>query len=335
MSVICDKRHFPLLEPVLSEIGKIYRDSLTAHRKRLLETLGGLPEAIIHNNEWLYMLEEETRNSVAIEGYFATEQELKAVLQGRKTAPEILNYYHTAQSLYDLALQYYRAGEVQLNLPLVGHVHSELFRGMNEDRGTFRRGGIQIQGAKVRPPEFDVDAHVRAWIQLSADMLKSLPILPALARIHTLFESMHPFRDGNGRVGRILLNYLAVSQGYPPIIIKGITEDERKRYYQALESADQGFHQGFPEAQPEALRKRLEKGNVGPLESLLFEGLLIGMDPLIATAYERQEPLLEFKELAPRMQVQESTLRQWVHRGKLIAVRRGKKLYSHPRLLLG
>ena len=109
MSVICDKRHFPLLGTVLSEIAQFYRDNLTAQRKHLLETLGGLPEAIVHNDEWLSMLEEETRNSVAIEGYFATEQELKAVLKGRKTVPEILNYYRAAQGLYDLASQYYRA----------------------------------------------------------------------------------------------------------------------------------------------------------------------------------------------------------------------------------
>lgn len=316
----------------MSEIAQFYRDNLTAQRKHLLETLGGLPEAIVHNNGWLYMLEEETRNSVAIEGYFATEQELKAVLKGRKTFPEILNYYRAAQSLYDLASQYYRAKEVRLDMPLVWHVHSELFRGLSEERGAFRRGGIQVQGAKVRPPEFDIDHYVRAWIRLSADMLKSLPILPALARLHTLFESIHPFRDGNGRAGRILFNYLAVSQGYSPIIIKGITEDERKRYYQALESADSGFHRGFPDPEVEALRQRLEEGDFGPLEALLFDGLRLSMDPIIASAYERKEPLLEFKELAPRMKVQESTLRQWVHRGKLIAVRRRKKLYSHPRL---
>jgi excisionase family DNA binding protein len=55
---------------------------------------------------------------------------------------------------------------------------------------------------------------------------------------------------------------------------------------------------------------------------------------MILINLERQESLMEFKELAPRMKVQESTLRQWVHRGKLIAVRRGKKLYSHSRLFV-
>ena len=80
-------------------------------RKSLFVALGGLPETVVKNNEWLYMLTEETRQSLSIEGYFATEQELKAVLKGQKTVPEILNYYRMAQSLYDLASQNYHEGE--------------------------------------------------------------------------------------------------------------------------------------------------------------------------------------------------------------------------------
>ncbi len=303
-------------------------------RKKLYVALGGLPETAVKNSEWLYMLAEETRQSLSIEGYFATEQELKAIMKGRKTAPEILNYYRTAQTLYDLASQQYSEGDLPLSMALVRHIHSELFRDLSAERGSFRKKSIQIHGAKVHPPEHDIDEYMRAWLSLSQDVLERLPILAALARIHTLFESIHPFEDGNGRAGRIILNYLAISNGYLPIIIKGFQKEERGRYYQALERADQGFHQGFPGPQPEALRKRLEEGDFGPLEALLCEGLSPWLDKMIVTNLERQEPLLEFKALAPQMGVQESTLRQWVHRGKLIAVKRGKKLYSHPRLLL-
>ena len=333
MSFICDKRQKLEMEGRVAENSKILCDNLAA-RKALFETLGGLPETAVQNGEWLYMLGEETRNSVAVEGYFATEQELRAVLRGRKSFPEILNYYRIAQSTYDLALQYAREGEVRLDLSLVRHVHSELFRELSHRRGEFRLGRIEIQRAKIRPPEFDVVEYVRCWIQLSLVWLETLPILPALARSHTLFESIHPFDDGNGRAGRILLNYLAVSKGYPPIIIKGFTQEERDRYYHALEAADQALQQGFPGPQSERLWKQLERGRFSSLEELLYEGLLMGMDPLIVAAMERREPLIEFKLLAPQLGVQESTLRQWVHRGKLLAAKRGKKLYSHPRLLL-
>jgi Fic family protein len=306
-----------------------------AERKALLDHLGGLPETIVENTEWLYMLEEETRHSLSIEGYFATEQELRAILRGRKTEPEILNYFRMAQVSYDLALQYYREKQaLRLDLPFLRHIHSELFRELSPRRGEFRRGAIQIQGAKVKPPTFDVEQYVRSFCQISQDLMKSQSLLPALARVHTLFESIHPFEDGNGRVGRILLNCLTVNQGYPPIVIKGIRKEERQRYYQALETADVGFHQGFSSTDQQQIRKQLEQGNFQSLEMLLSEGLQPRMDRLIATVFQKQAPLLEFKELAPQMGVKEGTLRQWVNRGKLIAIKKGNKLYSHPQLYL-
>ena len=317
----------------MNKRGAIYCDRLD-EREALLRSLGGLPETTVQNAEWLYMLEEDTRQSLAIEGHFATEEDLQAVLQGRKKDLEIQNYFRMAQTAYDLALQYYRDSSVQLSIAMVRHIHSELFRELDARRGEFRRGGIQIHSAKVRPPEFEVEEYVRVSLALCVDFLDTLPILQALARFHALFESIHPFPDGNGRVGRILLNYVAISRGYPPIVIKGFTQAERRRYYAALEAADRGFHAGFPGPSLDALRARLDQGRFDALSLLLCEGLSVRLNRLIAIALERHEPLLEFSDLAPALGVQEDTLRQWVHRGKLIAIKRGKKLYSHPRLLL-
>jgi Fic family protein len=308
-----------------------------ARRKALLDSLGGIPETIVSNTEWLYMLEEETRHSLSIEGYFATEEELKAVLRGRKSEPEILNYYRIAQTIYDLALQYHREKIVRLDLPTIRHIHSELFREVgfgSRFRGTFRSSSIQIQRAKVKPPTFGVEQYMRVFGDYSLQCLENQSLLSALARIHTLFESIHPFEDGNGRVGRILLNYLSVSKGFPPIVIKGIEPQERQRYYQALEAADVGFHEGFASPNLEELAQKLELGQFQQLEQLLFEGLKPRLDQMIGTVLEQQEPLLEFKDLAAYFGVKQGTLRQWVNRNKLIALKRGNKLYSHPRLYL-
>ena len=54
--------------------------------RALFERLGGLPETTVQNLEWLYMLKEDTRQSLAIEGHFATQNELEAVLGGRGAA---------------------------------------------------------------------------------------------------------------------------------------------------------------------------------------------------------------------------------------------------------
>ena len=304
-------------------------------RLALLGRLGGLPDSGVRNDEWLYMLQEETRQSLSIEGYFATEQELEAVLSGRKTFPEILNYFRAAQGLYDLGLQQHREGELSVTSSLLRHIHSELFRDLDARRGAFRLGAVLINKAKVRPPAQDLDQYVRAFVQAVPPLIHQPPPLGGLARLHVLFESIHPFPDGNGRAGRILLNYLAVSLGLPPIIIKGMQQTDRGRYYQALEAGDVGFHERFPPPQVDALLAALEEGDFGPLETLLMDGVLPQLDTLIVRAVEHESgPLLTLRHLAPSFGVQEATLRQWVSRGKLIAVKRGGKLLSHAELLI-
>lgn len=309
------------------------RPDLTRRLHRLAE-LGGLPPVGVRNDEWLYMLQEETRHSLSIEGYFATDAELKAVLSGRRSGPEILNYFRAAQGMYDLALQYHREGEVVLNMALVRHVHSELFRELDDRRGLFRSGGIQITGAKVRPPEHNVDEYLRVWLALAAKEITEKPALEALARLHILFEAIHPFRDGNGRTGRILLNYLAMSLGWPPIIIKGVQSEDRARYYAALEAGDSGFHAGFPAASRSSLVAALDLGDSRPMQHLLADAVKPQVDVLLASAAESLSPLQPLSQMAAELNVKEATLRQWVTRDQLVAVKRGRKLFSHPRLVL-
>ncbi len=113
-------------------------------RLALLEALGGLvPELIqVSNQEWLYMLlEEETRHSLAIEGVFTSEAELREVLQGRRSAPGVLNHFRTAQVCYDLAYQYRREKVFHLDLPTIHGIHSTLFGGVGGSLERFRGAG--------------------------------------------------------------------------------------------------------------------------------------------------------------------------------------------------
>ena len=71
-----------------------------------------------------------------------------------------------------------------------------------------------------------------------------------------------------------------------------------------------------------------------PLISLLCDGILPRLNQLIILALERQEPLLELPEVAARLGVKETALRKRIERGTLLAIKRGKRLYSHPLLAL-
>lgn len=61
--------------------------------------------------------------------------------------------------------------------------------------------------------------------------------LTAAAYFHAKFENIHPFADGNGRVGRLVMNYFLILHNHPPIIIH---EEDRRNYYEALEAWDLG-----------------------------------------------------------------------------------------------
>lgn len=312
-------------------------DDRLSERKAIFDLFGGMPEVTVQNTEWLYMLEQDTRHSLAIEGYFASDDELEAVLAGSRSSVEVTNYFRTAQTVYDLALQYFRGRDQgpHLDIALVRHVHSELFRNKDERRGRFRSGGIRILRARVQPPEFDIESYLQAAVRLMLDDLEHLPILTALARAHTLFESIHPFPDGNGRTGRILMNYLAIGRGYPPIIIKGLQSSERERYYAALEAADKGFHTGFPQdITAEALRERLAHGNMTQLRQLLCDGLLPRLERLIVLAVKARDGLMPLSELAARLGAQEPALRKRIERKTLLSLKEGGRIYSHPSLVL-
>jgi len=109
-----------------------------------------------------------------------------------------------------------------------------------EGPGSFREHDIEpFPGGMQPPPWNDVPALMRDWINDAVALRHAdeASIAEVLAVLHARFEQIHPFLDGNGRAGRLILNLLCVRLGIPPAIIyKG----DRSRYLNALRRADQG-----------------------------------------------------------------------------------------------
>lgn len=317
--------------------GKMNNDltKLIEWRRNLLK----LSVIQIPNTEWLYMLTEETRNSLMIEGIFATDEELEGVLNGRyKSSREVVNYFRTASFFYDLAFEYYKTGENPYSLAIVRMCHKKLFEGIisNSERlGNFRNGPIKITGAKIKPPEYDISDWVSFWLKYIQFVYDNHPVHEATARAHVLFESIHPFEDGNGRIGRILMNFYLIYHGYINITIKGMEQKERNEYIKALENAEKGIRRLFKyspkDLSAEQVDKMFSSDDTKKLSALLGLALIDALDRQICSA--NKDKLISADEFAKRIGKTTDAVRKMIERKKLIATKPAGRWFVYPEMM--
>lgn len=307
-----------------------------SERLQLLQKLGGLPEPEVINEEWLYILKEETRNSILIEGFFVSEKELEEVLASgnplKRNQEEALNYYRAARFLYGLSYENYRSKNFFFGIPLLRQTSKTI-----GEKGEFRKGDSRITGTKiVPPPGFYINDWMAFFEEYVTQGFLREGFLNFLARQHVLFEAIHPFNDGNGRTGRIILNFILISAGYPPVILKG-DEENRKRYYKALEEGDSVLRRltAFPYSRQKA-RNALEDMNAFLLEDLISESLRGSFDRILVRLLEEKEQieLKPAQEVGRALNYSPDSIRTLISRGKFIAVKRGKEWFTHERLFL-
>lgn len=179
---------------------------------------------------------EHTYNSNAIEGNTLTLQETAMVLQGitidrkpLKDHLEVVGYKEAFEYVEQLAKEQKPLTDYEIRA-----IHSLVLADRKEDRGQWRRVPVRIVGAATTPVQpFQIEPMVGALLADMDTVYKKLHVVEQVALFHLRFESIHPFIDGNGRTGRLLMNLQLIKAGYPPVNVKFA---DRRRYYEAFNS---------------------------------------------------------------------------------------------------
>lgn len=179
---------------------------------------------------------EFTYNSNAIEGNTLTLQETAMVLEGITIDQKPLKDHLEAVGHKDafLYVQDIVSNKMPLTEFVIKNIHSLVLMNKPEDKGVYRRVPVRIMGAFTEPVQpYMIEPKITELLAENENRKSTMNIIERVARFHLEFESIHPFIDGNGRTGRLLLNFELMQNGYPPINVKFT---DRKRYYDAFES---------------------------------------------------------------------------------------------------
>lgn len=179
---------------------------------------------------------EFTYNSNAIEGNTLTLQETAMVLEGITIDQKPLKDHLEAVGHKDafLYVQDIVSNKMPLTEFVIKNIHSLVLMNKPEDKGVYRRVPVRIMGAFTEPVQpYMIEPKITELLAENEKRKDTMNIIERIARFHLEFESIHPFIDGNGRTGRLLMNFELMKNGYPPINVKFT---DRKRYYDAFDS---------------------------------------------------------------------------------------------------
>lgn len=221
--------------------------NLLSNADMSLARLNGLGHFLPNSSLFIAMyVKKEALLSSQIEGTQASLEDLFGFENGEKLdnindVAEVVNYIK--------ALNYgiERLADFPMSLRLIKEIHEILMegvRGGEKTPGEFRKSqnwigtpGCILKDARfVPPPPHEVEAAIGA-LELYMHQPRQLPVLVSCALIHYLFETIHPFLDGNGRLGRLLITYYLHWQGVmekPLLYLSYYFKKYRQEYYDRL-----------------------------------------------------------------------------------------------------
>lgn len=279
-----------------------------------LAQVGGLPApeeaAEIWRSIWFF----DAHNSTALEGNTLLLRQVETLLTRGETVGgkalkeylEVEGYATAARKIYERARG--EAREPLLTLQDVRETHHTTMTPVwdvtphpdalpTEGPGNFRQHDLRAFDKGMRPPTFPLVHELMSdWVDRT-NQLPSMagPLCERIAAMHSAYERIHPFIDGNGRTGRLLMNLVLVKLGHPPAVIQ---KRERDAYLRALDLSDRGNH--------------------GPLGELIARAVLDNIMRFLLPAIAGEMKLVPLEALADR-EIAMTALRQAAKLGRLVA----------------
>ncbi|CAM5181602.1 hypothetical protein OURE66S_00678 [Oligella ureolytica] len=177
----------------------------------------------------------------AIEGNSLSLIETKVILSdgvtvGGKKLSEHLEAINQAEAL--AFLEESVKNNIEISQSFIRELHCYVLNHDEKNRGRYRESSVFIEGsATVTALPSTIQASLDSIVSDYSVNKEQYGLITAVARFHAGFEEIHPFNDGNGRTGRLLMNLELLKGGYPITIIE---QQDRPEYYESLERAQTG-----------------------------------------------------------------------------------------------
>ena len=197
-----------------------------------------------------------TYHSNRIEGSSLSENETSAILFENAALPNKSLVEQLEAKNHQTALEYlfrYLSFKKPLNEELILKLHSILMNAIRSDAGAYRNHGVRIVGTFVPTANYLKVPTLMRELMRNINRRNS-DIFLHIADIHSRFEKIHPFADGNGRVGRLLMSAMALRANLAPVVVL----QEKKRLYSLY------------------LNKAQAKNDLSPLENFICDAILEG-----------------------------------------------------------
>lgn len=246
---------------------------------------------------------EMTYNSNAIEGNSLTLKETYWVIQegvtikGKplKDVLEAKNHKAALDFLYEMVEQ---KSQFTFSESIVKQLHALIIQDIDREKaGRYRNVDVFITGTEhTPPPSFEVPLKMHDMVLWARANHRKMNVVEFAAILHHKFVHIHPFEDGNGRTGRLLMNIFLMRHGYPIAIIQ---KNDRQKYYRALRAAD--------------------LDNYKPLVNLVAQGVLRSLNLYLdtLTPSKEKEPLLSLAQAAKPDSYSAAYLGKLAKEGKL------------------